>query len=55
LDALNPMLSQPTINLEEAYDVASLLFLPPHIIIVQRKQTNEPVNPPTLPETSNQD
>jgi len=35
LDALNLMLSPPSINLEEAYDFASLLFSPPQITIAQ--------------------
>jgi hypothetical protein len=54
LDALNPTLSPPTINLEEAYDFSSLLFSPPQISIEQSEQTTEPINSPTLPETSNQ-
>jgi hypothetical protein len=54
LDALNPTLSPPSINLEEAYDFASLLFSPPQLTVVQNEQTNETINPPTLPETNNQ-
>jgi hypothetical protein len=38
LDALNPMLSPPAINMEEAYEFASLLFSPPQLSI-EREHT----------------
>jgi hypothetical protein len=50
LDTLNPTLSPPTINMEEAYDFASFLFSPPQLSIEQSTQSIELVNSPTVPK-----
>jgi hypothetical protein len=46
LETFNTNMSLPPINLEDAYDFASLLFSPPQQSVELTKYVSEPILPP---------